>query len=89
MAARCSTAATQKELKESNSLGVASRWGGAFVVIAVNSMKHLSVSGSQIVQVAPADAILYKGKSLCIFEGPEYVMTLPFCKIISASSSFI
>ena len=49
---------------------------GAFVIIALNTMKNLSVSGSQIVHLAPADANLYSGKSPCIFEGPGYVVTL-------------
>ena len=59
------------------------------LIIALNSTKNLSVSGSQIVQVAPADAILYTRKNPCILQGPGHVMILPLCKIISASSSFI
>ena len=45
---------------------MAFRCCGAFVIIALNSMENLSVCGSRILHVAPADAnhaILYSGKS--------------------------
>ena len=59
--------------------------GRCFVIIALNSMKNLSVSVSQIVHLT-----LYSGKSSCIFEWARYVMTLlPVLQIISASSSLI
>ena len=39
------------------------------LIIALNSTKNLSVSGSQIVQVAPADAFCTQEKTLAFSRG--------------------
>ena len=53
-----------KNSEESNWVAVAFRCCCALVIIVLNSMKNLSVSGGQV--VAPADAILYSKKALAL-----------------------
>lgn len=64
---------SMKNSEESKWVAVAFRCCCALINIVLNSIKNLSVSGSQI--VSPADAILYFRKSLCFCEEPGYVMS--------------